>query len=61
MDVSYLVEVAWGPTNFSDVGDNITADVLSVEVLRGRDYASQLVGKSAAGKLRAMKSSRPTL
>ena len=55
MDVKYLVEAAWGwpDNNFDREHCNITDDVLKIETLRGRDYASQLTGRSSEGRLRA--------
>ena len=40
--------------DFTDSDDDITGDVLSVTWKRGRDYASQLSGRSRAGKLTAV-------
>ena len=37
--------------DFTDTNDNITSDILELSFQRGRDYASQLNGKSVAGKL----------
>lgn len=51
---NYLVEVAWNNTYFpNQAGDDITSDVLAIETVHGRDYASQLTGRSIPGKLRA--------
>ena len=51
---SYTVLVDWNNDgDFSDSGDDITSDVLSLSWERGRDYASQLQGRSVAGKLSA--------
>lgn len=51
---TYRVLVDWDNTgNFQGTYDDIVADVLSVQVRRGRDYASQLTGNSTAGTLRA--------
>ena len=52
---SYSVLVDWdNDGNFTDSGDDITSDVLSLSWERGRDYASQLQGRSVAGKLSAV-------
>ena len=40
--------------DFADGNDNITSDTMSLEFMRGRDYASQLTGNSTAGKLTAV-------
>ena len=37
--------------DFDDLHDSITSDILEMSFQRGRDYASQLSGKSVAGKL----------
>ena len=51
---SYTLLVDWNNDgDFTDANDDITSDVLSVSWERGRDYASQLQGKSIAGKLSA--------
>ena len=52
---SYTVLVDWNNDgDFTDSGDDITSDVLSLSWERGRDYASQLQGRSVAGKLSAV-------
>ena len=49
---TYTVQVDWGNNGvWTDAGDDITARVLSLEWSRGRDYASQLTGRSTAGSL----------
>ena len=49
---TYVCEVDWdNDGNFADAGEDITADCLSIETRRGRDYASQLTGRATAGKL----------
>ena len=51
---SYQLLVDWNNDgDFTDANDDITSDVLNVSWERGRDYASQLQGKSIAGKLTA--------
>jgi len=51
---SYTLLVDWNDDgDFTDSNDDITSDVLSVSWERGRDYASQLQGRSKAGKLTA--------
>ena len=51
---SYALLVDWNDDgDFTDSNDDITSDVLSVSWERGRDYASQLQGRSKAGKLTA--------
>lgn len=46
-----VVEADWGRTGLYDhAQSNITADVLALSTERGRDYASQLIGRSVAGK-----------
>ena len=55
MAASYTVLVDWNNDgDFTDSGDDITSDVLSLSWERGRDYASQLQGRSVAGKLSAV-------
>ena len=51
---SYRVLVDWNNDgDYDDTYDDITSDVLSLQWRRGRDYASQLTGRSSAGKLQA--------
>jgi len=51
---SYTVEVDWNDDgDFDDAHEDITSDVLSLSWERGRDYASQLQGRSIAGKFTA--------
>jgi len=51
---SYTVLVDWNNDgDFTDSNDDITSDVLSLTWERGRDYASQLTGRSIAGLLTA--------
>ena len=51
---SYQLLVDWNNDgDFTDAHDDITSAVLSLSWERGRDYASQLQGKSRAGKLTA--------
>jgi hypothetical protein len=59
-DKTYKVLVDWenngaegGKSDFSFVGDDITGDVFQCEMTRGRDYASQIVGRSQAGSFSA--------
>lgn len=52
MSGSYRLSVDWnGDGDFADTGEDITAYVRTVEWGRGRDYASQLTGRSSAGSL----------
>ena len=52
---SYALMVDWsGDGDFGDTGEVITDRVLSVECERGKDYPSQLTGRSIAGKLVAV-------
>lgn len=49
---TYVLEVDWDNNgSFGGAEDNITADFLSIESRRGRDYASQLTGRAAAGRM----------
>ena len=51
---AYELAVDWNNDgDFSDVEDDISADMQRVEFRRGRDYASQLTGKTVSGMLRA--------
>jgi hypothetical protein len=51
---AYTVLVDWNNDgDFTDSDDDITSDVLSLSWERGRDYASQLQGRSIAGSLTA--------
>lgn len=48
----YVLEVDWlNAGTFAGANDNVTADLLTVETQRGRDYASQLTGRATAGRL----------
>jgi len=50
----YYFEISWDGTNtFTGADDNCTSDLISIECRRGRDYASQLTGKSSSGRLTA--------
>jgi len=52
---TYALYVDWsGDGDFGDTGEIITDRVLSVDTERGRDFPSQLTGKSIAGKLIAV-------
>ena len=52
---SYSLYVDWsGDGDFGDTGEVITGLVLSVDTERGKDFPSQLTGKSIAGKLVAV-------
>ena len=52
-DLTYAVEVDWDADgDYLDANEDITADVWSVEISRGRDYASQLTGRAIAGRCR---------
>lgn len=51
----YVLEVDWNNDgDFGDANEDVTADVLSVQTKRGRDYASQLTGRAVAGRLEAV-------
>jgi hypothetical protein len=50
----YLVEVDWNGNGTFGTGtstENISSFVMSAEWTRGRDYASQLIGRTVSGKL----------
>jgi hypothetical protein len=50
----YKILVDWnGDGDFVDANEDITDDVMSLEMNRGRDYASQLTGRSTAGSMTA--------
>jgi hypothetical protein len=50
----YALEVDWDNNGtFTDTYDNVSDRTFSVDYLYGRDYASQLIGRSVAGRLRA--------
>jgi hypothetical protein len=52
MSGSYTLLVDWNNDgDFTDANEDVTGDVLSLSWERGRDYASQLQGRSVAGKL----------
>lgn len=54
-NAEYLLELdKANDGSFSTSGDNIIGDTMSIEAIRGRDYPSQLVGKSTAGRLSAV-------
>ena len=54
MAASYTLLVDWNADgDYTDSNDDITSDVLSLSWERGRNYASQLQGRSVAGKLTA--------
>ena len=54
MAATYVLEVDWDNNGvFTGTGEDITARTLRVEFRRGRDYASQLTGRSTAGRLLA--------
>lgn len=47
----FQIEVDWsGDGDFNDFHEDVTADVFAFETERGRDYASQLTGRSSAGR-----------
>ena len=51
----YTLYVDWDNNlDFSDATEDLTNVTLNVECSRGRDYASQLTGRSIAGQLRAI-------
>ena len=55
MAASYTVLVDWNNDgDFTDSNDDISSDVLDLSWERGRDYASQLQGRSIAGRLTAV-------
>jgi len=50
----YAVEIDWNDDGlFDGLYDNISLDLDSLEFMVGRDYASQLIGRSRAGKFYA--------
>lgn len=50
LPATYAVKVDWNADgDLSDAEEDITGDVMGVETFRGRDYASQLTGRSSAG------------
>ena len=52
---SYALYVDWsGDGDFGDTGEVLTDKVLSVQCERGKDFPSQLTGRSIAGKLIAV-------
>jgi len=51
---TYILEVDWANDGAWTGEDIITADVRTIECRRGRDYASQLTGRSSAGRLMAL-------
>ena len=51
----YALKVDWsGDGDFGDTGEIITGRLLSIECERGKDFPSQLTGRSIAGKLVAV-------
>ena len=51
---TYTLEVDWdNDGDFLDTGEDVSSRISSMEWRRGRDYASQLNGRSVAGKLTA--------
>ena len=49
------LRIDWdGSTGLAQTGADVSARLLGLEWSRGRDFASQLVGKSKAGSLIAM-------
>ena len=51
---SYVLKVDWNKDgDFGDTGEDVSARTLSISCSRGRDYASQLTGRSIAGFLTA--------
>ena len=51
----YSLFIDWNNDgDFNDTGEDVTAVTLSLNCSRGRDYASQLTGRSIAGSLRAI-------
>lgn len=52
---NYSLYVDWDNNDvFTGTGEDVTSVTLSVDFSRGRDYASQLTGRSIAGTLRAI-------
>lgn len=52
---SYVFEIDWNNDgDFSDPYENVTANTVSIETRRGRDYASQLTGRASPGRLVAV-------
>ncbi|HEX7132952.1 MAG TPA: hypothetical protein VF228_10265, partial [Iamia sp.] len=57
VQVASDIKVLWDFDNdgdFSEDEEDVTADVLSAEVVTGRDYPSQLTGKATPGTFRAV-------
>jgi hypothetical protein len=59
---TYVLEVDWNNDgDFDDSYEDCTRDFSSIECRRGRDYASQLVGKASPGRLVAVLRNRDGL
>ena len=51
----YVLEVDWDADgDYGDANEDVSADLLNVEFLRGCKFASQLTGRSEAGSLKAL-------
>ncbi len=51
----YVLEVDWNADgDYGDTNEDVSADLLDVEFNRGRKFASQLTGRSEAGRLKAL-------
>ncbi|SCZ80387.1 hypothetical protein [Acidaminobacter hydrogenoformans] len=54
-NATYVLEIDWNnDDDFSDVYEAVTTNVISIETRRGRDYASQLTGRTSPGRLIAV-------
>lgn len=52
---TYILEIDWNNDgDYGDAYENVTANTVSVETRRGRDYASQLTGRASPGRLAAV-------
>lgn len=50
----YKLQIDWNNNGtWTDTGEDVSARLLSLEWARGRDFASQLTGRSISGRLRA--------
>lgn len=52
---TYVLEIDWNNDgDFGDAYEDVTANTVSIETRRGRDYASQLTGRASPGRLIAV-------